>query len=120
MKRILFFDDDDCRHQSFRMTHSELTGEHVVHVHRPSQAIEALRTQPFDEVWLDHDMDFIPGEMQTGMAVALFIADHLEWGKQPERVIIHSWNAEAAGQMAIVLKRCPIKTIVLQEFGSRA
>lgn len=99
--RVLVLDDDDARHDGFRMW---LIGAEAVHVHTAAQARDMLRGDRFDIVCLDRDLDLVStmggeGE-ETGEDVAEYIRLHLPREKHPGHVLIHSWNAPGALRMA--------------------
>jgi hypothetical protein len=106
--RILFLDDDDDRHNRFR-GHVE-PAHTVVSVHTVKEAIEALKGERFDQVWLDHDLDLtyiVDGVAiapeETGKDVAHYISLHMERDKMPFVVVIHSVNPGGAREMEGIL-----------------
>jgi CheY-like chemotaxis protein len=105
----LFFDDDPTRHEVFANKFVQLLD--IVHAHDPQEAIDLLKAQKFDIVFLDHDMDLLIAGDMTGMDVAEFIALHQERSLNPSRVIVHSWNVTAAAQMEAALKQSGIEVI---------
>ncbi len=89
MRRILFLDDAPDRHQKIAAMIPNAT-----HVETASDAIDQLRTNRFDIVMLDHDLDqygaIDPG---TGEDVAHWIIDHAARFKAWKTVfIVHSHN----------------------------
>ena len=115
--RILILDDDECRHDVFRRV---LADAERVHVYTAKQAIEALSSERFDLVCLDHDLDLLsesllepPGD---GLEVARFIADHMPVDKVPRQVLVHSWNPCGARAMVDTLKAASVP-VVRREFS---
>lgn len=97
-RRILFLDDNYARGQSFLAQHPD-----AVWVEWADECIKLL-SEPWDEVWLDHDLGGLtfvdPNRKDCGMEVVRHIVanqpDHL----RTTRFIIHSHNDEAAPLMA--------------------
>lgn len=122
--KILFLDDNEERHLLFKKTH---IGHDITYVYTYETALEALKTDIFKEIWLDHDLSaemqtayvagLSPPEEKTGYDVAKYIVEELDPDKLPNRIIIHSMNIPAAKRMQNILKelRIPIK---LWPFGS--
>lgn len=109
MKRFLFFDDDKTRHNEFDKIVNDFDVE-VLHTFTPTEAIAALKSNKFDTVFLDHDMDFNLVNNGNGMDVAEFISLHLDRLKYPDMVVIHSWNIECARKMESVLINAGLNT----------
>ncbi len=89
MKRILFLDDAPDRHQKIAAMIPNAT-----HVETASDAIDQLRTNRFDVVMLDHDLDqygaIDPG---TGEDVADWVVDHTARFRAWRTLfIVHSHN----------------------------
>jgi CheY-like chemotaxis protein len=103
MKKFLFLDDTEERHEHFNELCQGL-GVEVWHVRTAREAIGRLNKTRFDTVWLDHDLEDTDRE-NTGFIVAKYIAIHLPVDKQPGFVVIHSWNPDGALDMAIVPAR---------------
>ncbi len=109
--RVLVLDDDDIRHEQFKVN---LEGHDVVHVHTVEEAGNALAAEKFDLVYLDHDLndhgyeskgDTSYGRRElTGFEVARYIAQYLAPQKHPTKVIVHSWNPPGARMMVAVLR----------------
>ncbi|MFA6159164.1 MAG: cyclic-phosphate processing receiver domain-containing protein [Candidatus Paceibacterota bacterium] len=110
-RKILFLDDMQARHKSFRENSSEsqsleFGGWKVTHVNTASEAIAALGDMSLYEiVFLDHDLseeDIMnvpgrPSKVPTGMDVV----DHIcKMSRPPESIVIHSCNAPAADEMS--------------------
>lgn len=116
MGRILFLDDMEHRHKEFlRLSNMIPPHDHeIVQVWSAKQAIDKLKSETFDQVFLDHDLsedDIMVkvGEktkVQTGMDVVDFI---LKMEKPPMDVIVHSCNGPAAWQMSLRLSEHPAK-----------
>jgi len=56
MKKFLFLDDSQERHDRFAALCRPL-GVEVCHVKTVTDAIRAVSTTKFDTVWLDHDLE---------------------------------------------------------------
>ena len=99
---ILFLDDDPERTTEFKANLERLmpTAQAVM-VETASQAIEALRTQEFDCLFLDHDlggrMYVDEADENTGSEVArVMVAE----GLQPNaKMFVHSMNVPASENM---------------------
>lgn len=112
--RALVLDDMDERHAVITpMLKRE--GYEVTEARSFDEAIAALRGEPFDEVWLDHDLDNSPpaygNREMTGYDVANYIAE-IPASRAPARVYIHSWNPDGAKAMATRLRAAGIPVIV--------
>lgn len=106
--RLLFLDDDAERHRVVALQcGAHVTVEHVTTV---DEAINALNQGSFDIVSLDHDLDDTDAA-NTGMAVAQYIALHLEPARRPPFVIVHSVNPDGARAMEATLTEAGIKTL---------
>lgn len=98
--RILFLDDSEPRHHSYR---SWTIGHVVEHVHTVRQALAALAGERFDLASLDHDLceqssiGMTPTE-PTGMEVARAIVA-MPRDRRPRAVCVHSLNPAAAPRM---------------------
>ncbi len=111
--RILILDDDRLRHEAFA---KHFASHEVVHVYFYTAFVAAIvNDDVYDLVHLDHDLedyvDYEPGfpsqgqvEM-TGTDAAVFIARRLPQGKQPLRIVIHSWNSAGAQRMRNILQQ---------------
>jgi two-component SAPR family response regulator len=104
--RILILDDKINRHKEFN---KRLIGHIVKNVYTSKQAIEELYKNKWDYVFLDHDLGEeinVPSVIDTGWEVAKWLSDHPE--KQPERIIIHSFNTEGAKNMKSLLPKAEL------------
>lgn len=101
-KDILILDDDMGRHHAFART---LIGNAVVHVCTAKEAIQAMSQRRFDIVFLDHDLGggSVPESSGpgTGYEVACWVRDNPE--RQPQTIIVHSFNPVGARNMLNVL-----------------
>lgn len=113
MQNILFLDDMKWRHTEFRRVIDEFYPDmDVTYVWNASDAIEALKTKTFVQVFLDHDLsedDIMmvvgqEGTVPSGMTVVDFIC---EMEKPPSTACIHSCNGPAAVEMELRLERHP-------------
>jgi CheY-like chemotaxis protein len=115
MPSILFLDDDQVRHSHFRTRidgHGHSQRYQMIYVHSAAEAIDALKRHEGDIVHasLDHDLceeDVLvavgaPSKVPTGMAVV----DHILTMRQPPaKVVVHSYNTDAAIEMCSRLRR---------------
>lgn len=109
MKKFLFLDDSQERHNMF-LEILRSTGKPcwTSSCHTVDEAIHDLKEySPFDCVYLDHDLDDTDPH-KTGMAVAEFIALHLDRDLLPKKVIIHSHNPDGATRMAKIIRESGI------------
>ncbi len=114
MAKILFLDDMGWRHSEFTRRTDRDPGMKVWQAHTAKGAIELLKSEKFDQVFLDHDLsedDIMikvgeQGKAPTGMDVVDFI---LTMEDPPPDVIVHSCNGPAAWEMVIRLERHPTK-----------
>jgi len=104
--RILILDDDLSRHKEFN---KRLINHVVKNTSEACETIEALKNELWDYVFLDHDL----GEMihvasgdGTGYEVAKWLSEHPD--RQPENIIIHSFNTSGARNMKSVLPKAVI------------
>jgi|SRR5581483_6471418 len=95
--RVLLLEDSDNRIAWFKQRVSNLTL-----VQTADEAIEVIARspQPFDIVFLDHDLGVLHADgtcpQGTGFQVAKYLAGRRYLG---ENVVIHSWNADGAAAM---------------------
>ena len=96
--RILVLDDDEGRLQQFR---KNLVGQMVVCVSTVDDAIEQLKKNKFDVLYLDHDLGgkvFCDSDKeQTGFHVSVFLHDNPKYC--PEIIILHSLNPVGCNNM---------------------
>ncbi len=103
--KVLILDDSADRHQIFAATTYERWDR--VQAWTAAQAIEALKTQTFDLVTLDHDLadahylNLKADHEDTGRAVSRWMAEHMT---ERPRVIVHSWNIDGGGNMVMDLR----------------
>lgn len=102
--KILFVDDDDWRHNSMAGScaakNFDLTQAFTV-----NQAIDLLKSQRFDWVYLDFDMNdhqYISKD-QNGGDVAIFLTTE-SLSNPPKGVVVHSHNEAGAESMMRTLK----------------
>jgi CheY-like chemotaxis protein len=99
--KILILDDDQVRHDMFRVKYA---GHEVVSVLEAKDAIKKLNEEQFDAVFLDHDLGgavYVTSGEGTGYEVAVWLSENRE--KQPKQIIIHSFNPVGAANMMGVL-----------------
>lgn len=98
---VLFLDDSNDRHKTFA---DAVSGTGIVHVHSAKEAIDAIKKNVFDQIFLDHDLSeedimSVVGDdttVPTGMAVVDFLCETFTDGRKMPTVIIHSCNEPAA------------------------
>jgi CheY-like chemotaxis protein len=99
MKRILVLEDDSFRARFF----IERYGQHRLRVIENAQAaIEYLKANTYDYIFLDNDLGEGNGE---GQDVANFLHMNPTNPNNNARIIIHSWNIPAAERMKTKLPR---------------
>ena len=105
MNNILFLDDMQYRHDEFSRIVDHMSDVLVSKVYTASAAIALLETEPFDQVFLDHDLALDEESSEpTGMTVVYHI---LTMPRPPVQVIVHSCNGPAATMMAQKLESHP-------------
>lgn len=113
--RLLFLDDDQTRIDQF---YEWTRGHDLTVVMNAEDAIFVLsRDEPFDLIFLDHDLEdmhYTPQGYQerpetTGDAVAQWLVANPE--KRPKRAIVHSWNPDGAQRMGARLHECGVRVL---------
>jgi len=83
----------------------KLIGNNVVITKNPKEAIDLLRTEPIDVLFLDHDLGGTgqpePSGPGTGYEVAKWLEENPEF--QPNQIIIHSLNPVGQKNMKAAL-----------------
>lgn len=98
--KVLIVEDNEHRIKEFK---KRLEGHSVIITDKPKVAIEHLKNEEFDFIFLDHDMGSVfeqPGE-GTGYEVAEWISNHPE--RKPNKIFIHSMNNVGASAMMLKL-----------------
>lgn len=99
---ILLLDDNQHRITFFQ---NGLKQHKLTVCRHASAAIKALKTNHYDVIFLDHDLDDAtdPDDENSGSKVARFIANHdIEYGS----IILHSENRLGGESMESILGRC--------------
>ena len=101
--KILILDDDMNRHQLFDKNYAI---HELVHVQTAQEAIDQLKVNTFDVVFLDHDLGGLQmvesgGKEPTGYDVAKWIAMNPE--RKPKQVFVHSLNPVGSQNIKNVL-----------------
>lgn len=112
MKNVLFLDDASWRHDEFQRISDHLEDVYVTMTCTAQGAIEALKSEEFDQVFLDHDLALVDSMVPpdgsstepTGMDVVRHI---LDMQRPPKEVIVHSMNGPAAEMMVSRLESHP-------------
>ncbi len=124
--KILFLDDMGWRHSEFTRITDRLPETRVWQAHSAKGAIELLKSETFQQVFLDHDLseeDVMikvgeKGTAPTGMDVVEHI---LTMDSPPTDIIVHSCNGPAAEEMVrrleshpkkIQVRRIPFPTLI--------
>jgi CheY-like chemotaxis protein len=108
--RILILDDDKDRHDGFAELYAN---DERVHVYTAEHAAQALDSQDFDAVYLDHDLNgtaYAPSSTESGYAAAVHIT-HMAPERRPKKVFVHSWNPPGAYNMVRVLRRAGVDVV---------
>jgi len=122
--KILFLDDDLLRHEVFAEM-AKAAGHESFHAHTIGEFMGMTDGKPFDQVFLDHDLNDFEFESkftdmygtgeQTGVDAARWLASQLP-EHRPSRVVIHSWNPPGAQRMRAVLEEAGFPEVVVEEF----
>jgi CheY-like chemotaxis protein len=101
--KILILDDDLGRHQYFAKNYAI---HELVHVTTAQEAIDQLKVNTFDVVFLDHDLGGMVmvesgGKEPTGYDVAKWLSENPN--RQPKRVFVHSMNPVGSQNIKNVL-----------------
>jgi CheY-like chemotaxis protein len=99
--KILFVDDNKYRLKLLKSAMSVCAD--VTHALTSYEAVQAMETDTFDVIFLDHDLDQdhdLPTE--DGRAVACWMAEHPH-RIHSSKIIVHSFNTEAAEEMLTTL-----------------
>lgn len=117
--RILVVDDEEVRHDRFRLA---FAGHEVVHARSYAEARRALSDGPYDLIQLDHDlMDFhvVDGVRyeRTGQDVARLIAE-MPSRMWPGAVVVHSWNSAGAASICSILRRAGLRNVSASPFSA--
>lgn len=103
MSKILILDDDENRHVQFA---NKYATEDLTHVHTSLDAIETLKNNEYDYVFLDHDLGGLVMQESgdgTGYEVAEWISNNPD-RKPIKMVILHSLNPPGRKNMCNILK----------------
>jgi len=104
---ILILEDDHERHKAFIKS---LIGANVVIVETATDAIQELSKKVWDYLFLDHDLggeQMVASGPGTGYEVAVWLEQYPD--KQPENIIIHSFNPTGALKMKQALPKAIIR-----------
>jgi hypothetical protein len=112
--KILFLDDMGWKHSEFTRRTDRWKDVRVRQTHTARGAIELLKSETFDQVFLDHDLsedDIMvevggPSKVPTGMDVVEHI---LTMDRPPMDIIVHSCNGPARMEMVRRLEAHPAK-----------
>lgn len=123
MPHILFLDDAQKRWDAAKPKIKKVVGVKARFVQTAAACIAALTEQPWDVVFLDHDLsktDIDSRMKNTGAEVVRhLILWPLHWAhKLPSRIVVHSHNETGVRYMTGAL-RCLDCSIVVARFGSK-
>lgn len=99
--KVLILDDNPIRLSLFR---SKLIGHTVFTTMTSEEAIDALKSDDFDIVSLDHDLggeQMVDSGKGTGYEVAEFLSKNPD--RMPKEIYIHSYNPVGAKNMQRIL-----------------
>ena len=107
--QIFILEDDAKRIQAFV---DEFAGNQIMITNDAMMAVKLLEHMTFDIVFLDHDLGgktFVPSDEKSGRHVSRAMAE--DERHKNTRVVVHSWNEEAAKRASdegldVVLDRC--------------
>lgn len=98
------------RHTQFKRKYET---EDRTHVYTSKDAIEVLKENKFDYIFLDHDLGgqiMVPSGPDTGYEVAEWIADN-EDAQPNHMVMLHTLNPDGRKNMCTVLKAKGVKVM---------
>jgi len=98
---ILILEDDLVRHRAFKRS---LIGHEVTIVEEADHAIELLKKEDWDVLFLDHDLGgkvYVESGPGTGYEVAEWISTNID--RKPKMVITHSYNEKGRAKILEVL-----------------
>jgi len=104
--RILVLDDSDERLKEFKQN---FIGNIVDCVKTAREAINKLTSEKYECIYLDHDLGdrvFVPSGPGTGYEVAQWLNQNPD--RQPQLIIIHSFNPVGAKNMKSLLPNAVI------------
>jgi len=104
---ILILEDDHERHEAFLRN---LIGANVVIVETATDAIQELSKSVWDYLFLDHDLggqQMVESGPGTGYKVALWLEQNPD--RQPENIIIHSYNPYGSTMMKKALPKAKLR-----------
>jgi len=119
MKRILFLDDMQVRHDIF-WRHCQGRAD-VDHAFTAKEAVSFLNTEPrYDAAYLDHDLaeEHYRGDEygdNTGMAVVDHIVS-MPPNTRPYAVVVHTYNGERGAEMVRRLRAEGV-AVIQRRFG---
>ena len=105
MSRILILEDNEERRKIFRQ---KLIDHDVVFTYLPDETIEKLKSEKWDVLCLDHDLEgkvYVSPDSgePTGTDVARFLRDNSEYA--PTQIILHSLNESGRKRMSSYLQQ---------------
>jgi len=109
--KVLFLDDNEDRWRDFR---ARRIGWDLTYVRNHDEALTALDSQRWDEIWLDHDLSEmatlgIYGQQEkTGCQCVAEAIAALPKSLQPGAVFVHSLNPPGAKRIVATLQRAGI------------
>ena len=105
--RVFLLDDDKRRHQWFAM---RFKGDFIDMAHNVAQAQELLSCNPYDAIFLDHDLhpehynSVDLDDERTGYAIASWLASNPNV-QRAATILVHTRNADGAMRMVEEMRR---------------
>lgn len=105
--RVFLLEDDKRRHQWFV---KRFQGDVIDIADNVAEAKELLKANPYDALFLDHDLhpehynSPTTDDERTGYAIAAWLATHTEL-QRASTIIVHTRNADGAIRMVEELRR---------------
>jgi CheY-like chemotaxis protein len=118
MAKLFILDDQKVRHELFELKYQ---GHDITAALTAKEAIDILRNNQFDYIFLDHDLGgqaFVASEEGTGYEVAEWISQHPEF--QTSYIIIHSFNPAGCANMYNVLAGKGFRRVMIDPFPCKS
>ncbi|MGH9908210.1 MAG: cyclic-phosphate processing receiver domain-containing protein [Pyrinomonadaceae bacterium] len=105
--RVFLLDDDVRRHEWFA---ERFKGDFIDVAHNVEQAQQFLSANPYDAIFLDHDLrpehynSLVHDDERTGYAIASWLAANPEM-QRASTILVHTRNADGAMRMVEEMRR---------------